>query len=354
MISRPDPPLLKRLLSPAYGLGSGVFHWLHDHGVVREKHLPVRVLSVGNLVVGGTGKTPTVIALARSALEVGLHPAILTRGYGGQRRGVLRAGAWSHGPVDVMDTGDEPLLMSRSLPEVPVVIDSNRHRGGSQLMRSDPGIDLFILDDGFQHRKLARHSSLVLLDEEQPLGNGWMLPAGPLREPPTALRRADAILLTGSDPNRDIPPGTARSIREYAASARVYRSWVVPSGLTRGFHRSVSVPLAELQGRRVLATAGIARADRFRSSLEALGAVVSEWEPFRDHHLFSSREVAGLEERARRGDLWLMTTTKDATRLGGVADPRSSWHVLSVEPDVEGGWGKLLTHLLKRAPAAKK
>ena len=242
-------PLIARPASLVYRAVSALHRAGYDRGWRRAERLPVPIVSVGNLEVGGTGKTPAVAALAQAALRAGLRPAILTRGYAGSgRAGVLRNGAWtSGGPnaatspdadaggdaatssrADAADAGDEPLLLSRALPSVPVVVGKRRAENARALLATGEPIDLFLLDDGFQHRALARDRDLVLLDARRPFANGRLLPAGPLREPPGALRRAHHILLTGAAPDEPLDAGVARlldqAVSGRAAHARVDRS----------------------------------------------------------------------------------------------------------------------------------
>jgi len=296
---------------------------------------------VGNLVVGGTGKTPVVLALARTARERGSRVAILTRGYGGTGRGVLRSGRWT-GSGGEGNAGDEALLLSRRLPEVPVVVGKNRKEGARQLLKEE-GVDLFLLDDGFQHRRLVRDQDIVLLDARRPLGNGRRLPAGPLREGPRALRRADVILVTGGDPGASVPEILLRMVETHTPRAMVLGVWTEPAGLHRlaeGDPNSVE----SWNGVPILAVSGIARPGRFHELLRNIGCSLRETIEFPDHHRFLDEEIADLEVRARRAGARLVTTAKDAIRLEG-RHRREPWWVLEIELGIQGGWESLFEAL---------
>jgi tetraacyldisaccharide 4'-kinase len=357
-------PFIARPASLVYRAASALHRAAYDRGWRRIERLPVPVVSVGNLEVGGTGKTPAVAALAQAALRAGLRPAILTRGYGGSgRSGVLRNGAWTSGTpgaatsksVDASGVatagvaGDEPHLLSRALPSVPVVVGKRRAENARALLAAGERVDLFLLDDGFQHRALARQSDLVLLDARRPFGNGRLLPAGPLREPPSALRRAHHLLLTGASPRESISDGVARLLDRAAPEAPRSRAWVEAGGLSS--LGDACAPAPELRGLSVHAVAAIARPERFRTSLEREGARVAKWSVFRDHHRFSADEARALERAAREEGHVLVTTAKDAVRLVPLQVPGSAWWVFSIALEVEGGWDALLAGLLGGTPA---
>ncbi|MFP3928245.1 MAG: tetraacyldisaccharide 4'-kinase [Desulfobacteraceae bacterium] len=301
--------------SAIYGLG------LRLHRMVQDKRepdsLPGFVVSVGNLTVGGTGKTPAAAMIARWAQGLGYRPVVLSRGYG------RRKGAGSiivldgRGPrPDPAGAGDEPCLLSRSAPGVPVVVSRKRYSAGLYA-HAEFASNFFILDDGFQHRMLHRDLDLVLLDAGDPLGNGPLLPWGPLREPVWSLGRADALLLTRCGEDNDRPgeevarrfPGKPLFKSRHAPVEAVFPG----AGLNR--HPSF------LKGKRVVAFCGIARPRVFRRSLERLGAIVTRFVPFRDHHLFDHAELEALKsvKRDLKAD-FLITTEKDWVRLASMKE----------------------------------
>jgi len=296
--------------------------------------LSVPVISVGNLEAGGTGKTPVVLALCRAALAAGFQPAVLTRAYRARSpRGVLRGGHIRGQAATAVEVGDEPLLLSRSIPEAPILLGKDRANSARIWLEEGKAVDLFVLDDGFQHRRLARDANVVLLDATRPLGNGYLLPAGPLRERPDALRRATHIVFTG---NPAPSPEALEVAATYAPGARVLRAWSEPGEL-RGLDAG---PAPEPRGLRVHGVCGIARPDRFRDALRAAGAEVAGWSAYPDHHRFRKAEVRREENLARARGAVPVTTTKDAVRLEGRTGV--PWFVLESRLEVEGGWDAFL------------
>ncbi len=332
----PIPGLLGRALAGLYGTGSAAYHALYDRGWRRPHRLPVPVLSVGNLTVGGTGKTPTVIALIEALTRRGRRPGVLTRGYGGADTGRV--------PPDRTDPGvwqrfgDEPVLLAGRFPGVPIQVDPDRTRGGRALLASPEAPDVLVLDDGFQHRKLARDADLVLLDAARPLGNGRLLPAGPLRERPAALSRATHLLMTGWDEHI----GTASRPREpLTTGLPCFRARTVVDGIRRlegGAHALLG------KGERVHLVTGVARPQRVRASAQQAGLHVTGHSVFPDHHPFTAGELSACEDAARDADAIPLTTEKDAVRMVGVT--RDPWLLLSTRLEVVEGVDRLLDALL--------
>ena len=254
---------------------------------------PVPVICVGNFVVGGAGKTPTAIALARIARGRGLKPGLLTSGYGGREAGPLLVDPASH---DADRVGDEPLLLAAAGP---TVVASDRAAGARRLV--DEGVDLIVMDDGFQNPSLAKDLSLVVIDASVGIGNGRVVPAGPLRAPlRLQLRRADMLLVVGA--------GTAAEplVRAAARSGR---------GTLRGHLRPTKV--REWRKQPILAFAGIGRPEKFFATLAEAHAPVARTVSFPDHHRYSDAEAAELIAAAEPGNLRLVTTEKDLVRLAG-------------------------------------
>lgn len=297
--------------SAVYGLGVR----LHGVRLARRgvKRLPGFVLSIGNLTAGGAGKTPATCTLAQWALQKGYRIAVLSRGYGGRRKGRVLVVSDGHevcaGPDEA---GDEPVLLARRLPGVPVVVSQDRFQAG-QTAHESFGTDFYILDDGFQHRALARDLDLVLVDARDPVGNGRLLPWGPLREPAHHVTRAHAVLLTRAE-----AWGPGHSPAEQWLSrfrhGPCFRSVHEPGPLVQtatGQERWASC----LRGMPVVAFCGIARPGAFRETLESLGAEVRAFRGYRDHHPYSRREVQELAAlRKEQGAELLVTTEKDWVR----------------------------------------
>ena len=295
------------------------YSYKKKQGLKRRKRLPRMVISIGNLTVGGTGKTPAVIALAQEAKKRGQQPCILTRGYRGKAAGpcVISKG---DGPLlGVEETGDEALLMARKLKDIPVIKGNDRYKAGMFALESSiPDPSLFILDDGFQHWILDRDMDILLIDRTNPFGNRKLLPSGILREPLTELERADVIVITktsshGADaPERE---GTLlQEIRKYNRDAPLYVSSHLPVGL-----RTVSgqdLPLEAISGKTVVGFCGIGNPDSFKLTLEASGARVRGFMAFRDHHPYGERDIRRIFDMAQdHAADWIVTTEKDIMRL---------------------------------------
>ncbi len=306
----------------------------YRRGLVGRARLEVPVVSVGNLSFGGTGKTPTVIALVRDLVRMGRRPAVLTRGWGRRDdRPQLLLGPEPR--CSASEVGDEPLEMAQRLPGVPIVVDADRARGGREAQRQ--GADLVVLDDGFQHLALARDLDLVLLDAADPWAGGRLPPLGRLREPLAALARADAVLITKLPV--DWRPAAAAIERRLAAIAP--RLPVLASRLRAerlrapgGEWRAVD----ELAGRRVFAFAGLGRPEGFAATLAELGVELVGTRWFADHHRYSERELAAVLEAAAALGAAPVTTAKDAVKLPPTAPV---WVLETAVEPLAGSWREL-------------
>jgi tetraacyldisaccharide 4'-kinase len=266
---------------------------LFRSGFLRTSKLDHPVISVGNLTVGGTGKTPMVIALAERLRDDGWKPVVLSRGYKRSSRGPLIVSS-GEGPIVQWDqAGDEPFLIARRVPGAAVVVGADRYEAGRLAERELLG-NIFILDDGFQHRRLVRDFDLVMIDPAEWTAGERLLPLGRWREPQSALQRADAACVHES-PNGDAPALPIPSFRVITQVQGVYRG-------------SQPVPIEALRG-GVLAFAGIAKPDRFFEALERLGIKIQQRLRFRDHHTFTKQDIESL------GPGLKITTEKDAVRL---------------------------------------
>ncbi len=263
---------------------------------------PVPVICIGNFVVGGAGKTPTALALARIARGRGLKPGLLASGYGGREAGPLLVDPHSH---DADRVGDEPLLLAAAGP---TVVANDRAAGARRLVEED--IDLIIMDDGFQNPSIAKDLSLVVVDAAVGIGNGRVVPAGPLRAPlQVQLKRADMLLVVGD--------GTAAEPLVRAA-ARTGRATL------RGRLRPTKV--REWRKQPILAFAGIGRPEKFFATLAEAHAPVMHTVSFPDHHRYSEAEAAELIAAADAGNLRLVTTEKDLVRLAGRSGAAGTLH----------------------------
>ncbi len=288
-----------------YGLGALV-HRLSWRSLRRPKQLSCRVLSVGGITVGGSGKTPLAARLARGLHRRGGRVALATRGY--RRRGreavrVVSDGRHVRSHVDA--AGDEPLLLAAHAPGVPVLVGRDRGVVGLRAVSAFAS-EVLVLDDGFQHHRLARDLDLVVLDGSIGFGNGRVLPRGPLREPARALRHADMIVVV--DP--PLPPEDAARLERLAPDAPRYEARRIPAGVRPLRGGEVERP-SSLASADVGLLAGIANPESLRRTVEGLGARVVAERFFADHHRYRARDVEGLGLGA---PLWV-TTEKDALKI---------------------------------------
>jgi len=310
--------LLERLLMSVLLLPScvyGLVMWLraccYRSGVCRVRRLPRPVISVGNLTVGGTGKTPVTAWIARQLLEQGLKVAVLSRGYGGSLEG--RAAVVADGQNLLLtpdQCGDEPYLLASTIPGLMVVIGSDRYRAGQLAMeRLRP--DVFLLDDGFQHLRLQRDLNILLMDCRRPLGNGRLLPAGSLREPASARQRANVVVYTRCAAT-DAPTVADQRVPQCLARHRI--------ASFRRLSDGIELPLEQLQGGKVAAFAGIANPQAFFDGLQHRGLELSATLGLADHEAYGSATRARLERIIQdTGATWLLTTEKDGVKLRQLA-----------------------------------
>lgn len=303
------------LLEPLAILARGytvIRNFAYDHGLVESVEPPLPVISVGNLTVGGTNKTPFVEMLAGRLLECGLRPGILTRGYGGKaaKPVVLRQGRGEREEV-----GDEPLLLSARLPEVPVAVSRDRVRGAGALLQA--GAKIAVADDAFQHRRLGRDVELVLVDACCPFGNGSIVPAGPLREGPKGLVRAHAVVLTKFD---QVSPEEGQRLvdlmRRWVPEERLFTARLVLGNWAHWDGDWEPVEEHVLRDRKALAFSAIGSPGSFLHFLADLDVDVVDQISFRDHHRFLDSDMDRIVSRVREtGANCLVCTEKDVYNL---------------------------------------
>ena len=289
----------------------------------------VPVVSVGNITVGGTGKTPAVQWTARELLKTGRRVAIVARGYGGAQSG--RGAVVSDGAellLNAREAGDEPFLHARTLPGVPVLIGVDRVAAARRAVE-ECGAEIIVLDDAFQFWSLKRDFDLVLLDARRPFDNGHLLPAGRLREPPGELQRASAILLTRCD--AATPEQIAASRRHIAgfSQAPIFQSNHAPTGV-RDEATGDIWPLGKLDGVPVGALSALAHNASFFETLTRCGARIESRLARRDHHLWQEAEVRNFARQAQKnGAQAIVTTEKDAVKMRAAwAEPLPLWSLV--------------------------
>lgn len=308
----------------AYAAIATIRNALYDRGILPSIRANVRVISVGNLTAGGTGKTPVVIALARAARRAGLRPAVLLRGY-------RKAGS---------SESDEARVLESALAGVPIVVGPQRVRSAAIAIAH--GADLLLLDDGFQHRRLARDVDVVLLDARDPFGAGWQLPRGFRREPPSALRRARLVILTRADRvgRRGEPP-----IAQLVADVRRIAARPDLPVLLEN-HRATSVvdsagsvvaSIAELRGARVFVFSGIGDPRTLSETVRGIGGEVVGSSTFPDHHEYREADLRKIFAAATAANAQrIVTTEKDLVRLAGHRFEREIT-ALRIAAEFEGG-----------------
>jgi tetraacyldisaccharide 4'-kinase len=352
-------------LSQLYGSIVRLRIWLFRKRILREHNAGVMVISIGNLTVGGTGKTPVVERFARALQAGGRKVAILSRGYKSKKPPLLRrfTGMFSRKPwqprvvsdgravlLDSRMAGDEPYMLAANLRDVIVLVDKNRV-GSAIHAIGKMGCDTLLLDDGMQFLHLKHRLEVVLVDRQAPFGNEYLLPRGTLREPPEHLRRASYILVTKSVPGGD--PALIERIRRYNRTAEIIECTHKPLHLEHTYTGEI-LPLEWLKGRVIGALSGIARPESFEKALIELGAQIEVARHYADHHRFNEKDIANLIERAARRDLdAIITTEKDSVRLPRVEKLSVPIYFLRVEIEILTGhesWQSLVDRICKQQP----
>jgi tetraacyldisaccharide 4'-kinase len=339
-------------LASLYEIGLECYLLAERIGLRRRTSLPVPVVSIGNLTVGGTGKTPMTQWLCRRLGEEGRRVAVLSRGHGGTGTAVRIVSSGKGVPSDAgaagaADAGDEPALLARTLPGVPVLTGKDRRLSGREALRRFP-LDALVLDDGLQYWQLWRDLDIVLLDARRPFDNGRPLPRGLLREPKSHLRRAQAVVITRSGGLADAArEALKRQVAALASEADVYFADHRPVGLSLVTDLSAPpVGLDRLAGLRVVALCGIAQPTSFLESLERCGALVARELTYADHARYTEvdvrRAARALEETGADA---LVMTEKDAVKWPGGLD--APCYAVRIEMQVEDG-DRLMETVVRR------
>ena len=327
-----------------FGTAARIRRLLHGAGILSAKRLPRPVLCVGNLSVGGAGKTPHTMHLARWLSGLGRRVAILSRGYRRNSRGVVWVSRGEGKIGGFSECGDEPVLMARSLPGVPVLVGESRTEAGMEALKHVP-VDVFLLDDGFQHLSLARDFDLLLVDCGRGFGNRMTVPFGGLREPPSHARFADGLVVT--------------KCPDAATGERVANTAPFPAGRPRAFSRLVPAAMVDADGEpfesapsgsEVFAFSGLAGNEQFRDTLLLAGYVIGGFINFPDHHAYDMYDLARIARESK--GLPVVTTEKDLVRI-----PRNaafSIGALRVEVEFLAGWEQLSGSILESLEASRR
>jgi len=341
------PTLIRIILLPLswlYCLLVTVCRFCYEQKIFKSKRLPCIVISIGNIVAGGTGKTPAVIAIAELLQSASMRVAVISRGYRNTLRG--KFAIVSDGKnilVSPEEAGDEAFMLARFLKDVPILIGKKRFEAGIEAIKRWR-VDVILLDDGFQHWKLARDLDVVTVDATQPFGTNRLLPAGTLREPKSALRRADIILLTRCDQTSNLN-SVYTHMRKYALYKPIVESLHVPYSL-RPIGSTEVLGLDILKGKNILAVCGIGNPDAFVSTLRSLKSAKITLLDFPDHHEYTPEDVELIlgKSEEHRVD-FIITTEKDEQKL--LPFHNLPIFVLSIKLSLTAGKNLLETSLLK-------
>lgn len=301
------------LCSYLYGLGMSCRTLLYRAGILKSHRIACKVVTVGNITVGGTGKTPTVCMLAQHFKQSGVRVAALCRGYRGSTTAtpqIVSDGASVLASAEA--AGDEAVMLSRKLPGIPVLAAADRVAAGALAVKRFAA-QVAILDDGFQHLRLRRDADIVLVNATNPFGNGFLLPRGILRETPAALQRAHIVLLTKTNVSAAAVATLRETIRRYNPGAPVFTAAYKVRGLRTALSGE-DIPRAALAGRRVAALCSIGDPEGFIALIEGLHAVLIEKILFPDHHAYRHEDYRRIAELSRQVDS-IITTEKDIAKI---------------------------------------
>lgn len=305
---------LRHLLWPVsllYWVVAWCRNFFYNIGFFITRRVSVPVVSIGNLSIGGTGKTPAVIFIARHLLDLGYKVGVVSRGYGRRSSGTILVSDGERILANSDDAGDEPYLIASQLTPVPVLVDEDRHRGAAIMIgRFEP--DVLILDDAFQHRGLTRDCDIVLLDASSPLSDYHLFPYGVLREHFGALKRANLVVWTRVDSRSPLPRLKQRvadlGIPQIHSEMEVNRQLIEAA-------TGEMIPAEQLQGKRILAFCGIAKPLSFYHALIKLGLEPETVRYYPDHYHYSSDDMAYLSGLTEENRLTVVTTEKDVVKL---------------------------------------
>lgn len=303
------------LLARLYAAAVSIRVRLYARGMLKQKRLPCKVIAVGNLTAGGTGKTPMIIYLAAFLRQRGYRVAVISRGYKGKaQKGAAIVSDGRQVLLQADDAGDEPVMMAQHLKEVPVVVGGDRVAAGN-LAASAFHPQVILCDDAFQHLRLARDIDLLLLDWAHPFGNGQLLPRGMLREPVAAMHRADALIMTRCGEGPGVSLAAPVSWPDDRPVFFTRHAPYVHHVISRQ-GAGTNIDVGSLRGNAVYAFSAIAGNQRFRESLEQAGCTLAGYSEFSDHHAYTESDIAGIcRAAAQCRAQMLVTTEKDFVRI---------------------------------------
>jgi len=339
-----------RPLSPLYGFLMTNRSNLYKNGIFKQHKFEVPVISVGNLVLGGTGKTPLVQYIAKLLQQHNRKPALLSRGYKGSSTNAINVVSnTTNVLLDAAEAGDEPRLLAEKLPGIPVITGKKRFTTGRFAIDSF-GADSLILDDGFQHMALKRDLDLVLFNAQKRLGNGRVLPGGELREPLSALKRADAFIISGIDESLD------RNVKEFISllgalhpEKPIFTGTYKPEKMLFRVHYGLNDTISQADACKIpmYGFCGIARPESFKKTLETCKMNLTGFQAYEDHHTYSVDNIQSLLDNAQNsGADGLVTTEKDLVKLRNIFPQEFPLLVLPVQLRLDENFDRfLISHL---------
>lgn len=351
--------LLQALINPYY-TGYIIKRTLFQKGVLRSRRLSeVPIICIGNLTVGGTGKSPFVAYVTEHLLQNGKKTVIISRGFKGKKNSCPTIVSDGNDLIDTdyKNVGDEPLMLARALPGTPVVIGRNRF-SAAQLAYERFKPDVILLDDGFQHWALERDFDVVLFDATQPLSELRLLPSGRLREPLSAVARAHAVVITKTNFAEQAQRKKLENIiRANAKVTPIFHSELHIDGL-RAIMCEEPLSPESVSGKKIIAFCGIANPSSFSSLIQCLGANIVSFHTYRDHYPFSRQDTQKIERSFRDNECdVIITTEKDAVRLNGIIDTALPYCYMKVSPTLykneEDAFWNMLSPVLSQRSSKK-
>lgn len=347
------PTLFRILFMPLCWLYSGIVtirNYCYNVGIFKQKKLPCLVISVGNIVVGGTGKTPAVAAIAKLLQNNRLHVAILLRGYKrNNNKEVLFVSDGDSHLCSREECGDEADMLARQITNTPIVVGRKRNKTGKAALDRF-NCDVLILDDGFQHRQVARDLDIITIDTTQPYGTGLLLPIGSLREPKSAIRRANLIILTRTDVVKTGINPLKDELNKIAQNTPILESVHQPTSLypLNNKDKHSTIPLEDIKGKRILAVCGIGNPKAFVATIAKFYPEKVELFAFSDHHVYSESDLLQIKHQMQQHNTeWIITTQKDEPKLADLS-PELPIYVFAIELVITNGVRVLLDKLLER------
>jgi tetraacyldisaccharide 4'-kinase len=331
--------LFLQFLSLLYLLGYVIRKAFYRLSIIKVKELRAKVISVGNITLGGSGKTPFVLYLAHKLKERGFNFAILTRGYGRKKKIVKELRLIETPDIRWEEVGDEPLLLSQHLSEITVLIDKDRY-GSGKIAIDKYKANVLILDDGFQHWRLKRDIDILMIDCTQNLDKEMLFPSGRLREPLSSLKRAGIFILTRADQSPYAEKLKA-VLRKYNRQAPIVETILEVTSVIN-WKDKTEIDLESLKGKKAVIFCGIGNPHSFEITLKSLEIEIKNAFFFVDHYIYTRKNLLSLDEKGKElGADFLITTEKDSIRLPQINDLKNPLLVVNIELRITSGEEKL-------------